>query len=254
MPIILSEEKTWPPEVIRILEKNHDVIYAWEALDLGISSEKVSAHLYDKAHEEILNSLAPYNLKGYHCTCLTDREIDYIRKNGMSLQNLKTLEVRLSNLIQDNLITKEHAISFKNKNQSDDDNRAGLLWFLFDPPNTTDEDGIRCFFSQWGGEALYNSHEDDPVTGPLIKNIGHPCLIEADVPISSLSPHSFLTDKIIKIYLKNRGLPITEPCELEAYAERDIPAENIVRVLVFPDKDFILLTGCDVWEEPLTTR
>src|ERR1700676_2031123 len=46
--------------------------------------------------------------------------------------------------------------------------------------------GVGRFFRYWGGEALYNSHQDHAVRGPLLESIGTPCVIQADIPISNL--------------------------------------------------------------------
>ena len=126
-----------------------------------------------------------------------------------------------------------------------------MLWFCFFEPKIAGEDGIERFFRSWGGEALYNSHERDPETGPVLKRIGTPCIVEAEVPISSLSK-SWLTEKMARIFLKKRGLITRECCDFESYADTEIPPETIRKVIKFPEPEFLRLTDCENWDTPLT--
>ena len=109
------------------------------------------------------------------------------------------------------------------------------------------EGGIGRFFRHWGGEALYNSHEEDQITSPVLSRIGTPCLVEADVPIASLKRHEGLAFKIVRRFLISRGYNTTEPIEYEGYINHPLPAKNIKRVIHFPDPDFCSLTGCSEW-------
>ncbi len=45
------------------------------------------------------------------------------------------------------------------------------------------EGAVGRLFRSWGGEALYNSHEDDLETGPLLRRIGTPCIWIVVLPI-----------------------------------------------------------------------
>jgi hypothetical protein len=103
----------------------------------------------------------------------------------------------------------------------------------------------------WGGEALYNSHDRDPVTGSVLARVGTPCLIEADVPIASMKGPSFLDMKVARQFLMRRGLQSSEPVEHEDRAVEAIPAQNIKRIIRYPERDFIELTRCDRWRKLL---
>lgn len=60
-----------------------------------------------------------------------------------------------------------------------------------------------------------NSHEDDPVTSPILRAIGTPCLIEADVPVASLAPGACLAMKLVRTYLISCSGPITSNAGLD---------------------------------------
>lgn len=249
--IIIEDESTWPNELIECLERNYNVFHGWEARRADLPSNFVDGPMYDLAYEDLRDTLNQFSVKGYHCTRLTDIEMAEISGNGMSLQDGETLTARISRVLTDGLITEAVASRLSNEHQANEEYRAKMLWFCFFPPHIADESGIERFFRSWGGEALYNSHEDDEETGVSLSRIGTPCLIEVDVPIMSLSSHCSITSIISRVFVKNRGLETPEECESEGYAVVAIPKENIKRIIRFPSEDFIALTKCDQWDEPI---
>jgi hypothetical protein len=126
-----------------------------------------------------------------------------------------------------------------------------MVWFCFFRPGDAGESGIVRFFRHWGGEALYNSHEDDAITSPALRRIGTPSIVEADVPIASLEPNGGLASKVVRRFLITRGLRTVEPTDHEDRIKRSLSAENVRRVIRYPDPDFVALTGCDRWRTSL---
>ena len=169
----------------------------------------------------------------------------------MQPPDLQVLQDRIRRMQVDNLLEDEIAERLIEENQADDSNRKGMIWFCFFEPRIAGQSGIERFFRCWGGEALYNSHEDDRQTGRALRLIGRPCLIEADVPISSFGPTTYLGDKVVRRYLLNHGYDAGEEWEHEDRAHGPIPAANIVRFVFHGEPEFALLTGCDSWEPPL---
>jgi hypothetical protein len=85
----------------------------------------------------------------------------------------------------------------------------------------------------------------------MLASIGIPCLVEADVPIASLAVHGGIASKMVRQFLINREVEIREPVEHEDRAVHPIPAQSIRRIIQFPEPDFIALTRCDTWTQPL---
>src|SRR5206468_12583890 len=80
------------------------------------------------------------------------------------------------------------------------------------PPASTLFPYTTLFRSNWGGEALYNSHDNDLETDPVLKIIGVPCLVEAVVPIASLR-HVGAALKLALRFLVSRGFETKERLE-----------------------------------------
>jgi len=244
----LTNLSTWPLNILSHLDKNHSLYLGWES---GI--KRPPAFAYDIAINELKELVrnSGCTMHGYHCTRLTEAEIQTILGSGMSLPNLTMLHKRIADVAAAGILDDSVAIRLMNNNQANDANRAGMIWFCFFPPRIAGQRGIERFFRSWGGEALYNSHEDKPITGPALTKIGVPCIIEALVPIECLPRHSWLETKLILRFLISRGFETGEDLDHEDRVGNPIPAENIIRIIRFPDADFISLTGCSEWKPPL---
>lgn len=166
----------------------------------------------------------------------------------MVRQNSASLNARIDILLNQKLVNNEVSQSLKSLNQSDDSNRANMLWFCFFEPFLAGESGIGRFFRSWGGEALYNSHEDNPITGTVLRKIGLPCIIKALVPIASMTDSKFPDGAMVRTLMSRLGHRIKIPVEHEGYSTQNISAKNIIEIIEHPSARFNELTKCKEWE------
>lgn len=241
--IVISDRSTWPTRLLRFLEANLSSFGGWECTCCNGST----ASEYDSMVAEFRDMLRGYSLLGYHCTRLTNEEIDEIRTSGMHLQNADSLSARIGRLQQNNVISRENAERLRARNQAGESNRRNMLWFCFFEPYLAGENGIGRLFRSWGGEALYNSHEDDAVTGPALRNIGVPCIVKANIPISSLQQSSFPDGAMVRVLLADLGHELRIPVEHEGFTTQNIPAKEILEVFEYPSREFTELSQCDTW-------
>jgi hypothetical protein len=247
----LHDRTTWPDDLIQQLERDRAVFEGWELRRIGAPGARpVSGPDYDGALARLRAVLRNYALHGYHCTRITPGEIAHILSAGMHLPNEMVLRQRIETLRESGLVDAGTAADLIAENQAAETNRAGRIWFCFFPPRLAGESGISSLLRYWGGEALYNSHDEHPLRGPLLARLGTPCLVEANVPITNLRGPGFLDIKIARQFLIWNGLQTTETVDHEDCAVRPLTAANILRIIEFPDRDFITLTGCDNWRKP----
>lgn len=244
--IDLDQPATWPRALCAYLEDHDELFLRWEN-----KQGDVSAQMFDKAIVGLSNVLRPYEIIGWHCTRLTDMEINEISHNGMGLPDEAMLARRIDAVVEANGLPLDVARLLKSRNQADEDNRAGMVWFCFYPPRKAGEGGIGRFFRHWGGEALYNLHETDSVSSPAISCIGTPCLVEANVPIVFLAKHSGPELNVARRFLISRGELAHASTDYDGRIVVRLPAENIRRIVRFPDPDFLKLTGCSEWVRPI---
>lgn len=249
MPEVLNidDTDTWPDELNHFLSENEDLIIGWEC----DAPKTTSAIQFDQMIYSMRKILKKYSLLGYHCTKLTDSEITHIQAHGMSLQDKGSLCVRIDELLTQELITNAVAERLRNENQADEEYRKNMLWFCFYPLYLAEQDGIERFFRSWGGEALYNSHENDLETGKILLTIGTPCIIEAIVSMQNIDDCFLPEQHIYRVYLKGKGHSITEPTGYEAFSIANLAPECILRIIKYPEKRFIELTKYNEWDELL---
>lgn len=248
MTALIDQEASdsWPHDLRSYLDQHQDVLLDWET-----GPSRGAARKYDLAISGLETVLRRYALVGWHCTRLTEDEIAGIRSRGMQLPDVAMLHRRVDAVVEAGLLTGKFADRLKAEHQAANPWRSGRIWFCFYPPRHSGESGIERFFRHWGGEALYNSHEDDPETGAAISTIGLPCLVEALVPIASLEPQGFLPIKIARRYLVGRGHRTVESVDHDGAVTYPLPATNIRSVIPFPSLEFLALTGCDKWRRPI---
>ena len=169
----LYDTKTWPDDLLKQLERDRTIFEGWELQRIGVPTKRrISGPDYDRALHRLRAVLNNYTLHGYHCTRLTSGEIAHIRLAGMQLPNETILRRRIEMLRDTGLIDTSTAADLIAENQGAETNRAGRIWFCFFPPRLDGEIGISSLLRYWGGEALYNSHDDHPVRGPLLASLG----------------------------------------------------------------------------------
>jgi len=254
--IYIDDELTWPAELYNFLSSNLDALRDWEVQQTEnkkqLSHERILqlVKAYDNVIKGLRKILDNYYLHGYHCTRLTELEIREIGSNGMSLPNVDSLSRRIRLLQNENTITSKVAELLLSDNQAGDGNRANMIWFCFFKPYIGGQLGIQRFFKSWGGEALYNSHERNPLTGTLLNGIGNPCVVEAKVPISKMEGPG-LAIKIAKQFMINKGIANKERTDHEGYINSFLPAGYIMKIHKFPEYGFIELTKCNLWNYKL---
>jgi hypothetical protein len=244
--IELERVETWPTDLLAYLSTHYEVFLRWEA-----DQDRPDAATYDEAVYGLIDVLQPYALVGWHCTRLTGHETAKIIAEGMELPNAEMLTRRIEAATDQGLLSAIVAERIKAKNQAHEPNRAGMIWFCFFPPSVGGEHGIGDLLRFWGGEALYNSHDQHPENSQALRAVGTPSIIEAEIPIAFLGRNAGLAFKIVRRYLIHRGYETREPCDHEDRIRQVLPATCVRRIHPFPEPGFLELSGCEDWHEPL---
>lgn len=98
-------------------------------------------------------------------------------------------------------------------------------------------------------EALYNSHEADLVASPALRAIGAPALIEADVPLALLGSPVGTVSSVARRSVVSRGCATGAHVEHEDSIVQPLSATRIRRVIRYPERAFLKLSGSGGWRE-----
>jgi len=104
--MILHDETTWPQDVKHFLQTKGQPLLDRELMMID-QPNSYNAYQYDSAHNAFTAILINHVLENaFHCTRLTDEEIDQIKAQGMQLPNLQKLTDRVHRLKETGLITE----------------------------------------------------------------------------------------------------------------------------------------------------
>ncbi|WDK51148.1 hypothetical protein JH308_07650 [Xanthomonas campestris pv. campestris] len=235
----LSQPNSWPKELRRVIDDLRPVFLAWEQDHL----EK-SASTFDGAMKQLGDALRPFAIRGFHFTRLTENEAADIRTGGLKVLSPALVARRVAAQVAHGSLTSEQAAQLLKTNQVRDANRGGRIWFCFYPPAEAVKSGVKPLLEHWGGEALYNINAKDPVLGPLLRSIGRPALVQAQVPTTYLHNIFGLATAAYQADLADQGYELEDtPGRFEDYSRLDLEPPQIEHVFLHPDADFIQLTG-----------
>jgi hypothetical protein len=92
----LANLSTWPLEILSHLDKNHNMYLGWESGRNHPPATEYDATIYELKD---LVRASDYTMRGYHCTRLTEAEIQTILASGMSLPNQAMLHKRIADAV-----------------------------------------------------------------------------------------------------------------------------------------------------------
>ena len=247
--IRLDAEDTWPAPLRSLLNSNLPMLGAYERARAEWDArmvEDVMARLmpspdpYRVYRETVLaeceSIMRNVDLVGYHCTRLREREIEDVRHNGLRSSSPELLQKRVDDAVSDGLLSAIIAEQLHANHQAGHEYRRGMIWFVFDETSLQCESGVERLFRSWGGEALYNSHEKDPETGPALRSIGEPCIVEAAIPTSGINVP--VEERVMGAYLERRGISTMYGAGMEGYVRTNVPVDRILRVIRRDDPAF----------------
>lgn len=259
-PLIISldNEASWPSELLALLEQKFPALQAYEnnrrQIDQQTEKDLVlrfnpPSNPYHSIRDEVLTALWPHSLIGYHCTRLHQDEILSVREGGLQPLSLELLQSRIKRRVEASDISSDTAERLLIDHQAQESNRSGMIWLIFSCELLHSELGVGRFFRSWGGEALYNSHEDDEKTGLILRSLGVPCIVEAAVPISEIRTSFPIEEKFLQVYLHHRSVNTGHDSEMEGYITMNLLPSHISRIIQVHEPEFVQLTSCDTWRE-----
>lgn len=261
--LALDDEATWPQQLLQILEKGVPVLRAFCEEDarverLGRDDLILRINPPDNPHRQGKNdvlvaarrALAGLSIVGWHCTRLCDDEVKNLKRDGMYTLTPETLAARVTRRVQAGDLSKVAGATFASSHKADDEHRQ-MLWFIFSKNLLRCEFGVRRLFTSWGGEALYICHEEDGHTGPVLRSIGKPCIVEAEIPIEIIDAHWEPEEWVARPFFHRRGINDGHDPERDGHIYHAIGPESIRRVISFDEPDFESLTGATKWRRPL---
>ncbi len=261
VPGIVDYERpdTWPRTLTALFDahaeilKNHgreehriNMLSFEERLSVQNRCEDQHNHIVRRADE----ILASEQLLGFHCTRLADDEIADVWAHGLRLLSADFLQERIHCRIEAGDMPESLGLRLWKERRTGNDNHPGRIWFINMRSRLKLKGAVQWLFRSWGGEALSINHGDDPETGPLLCQIGTPCIWIAALPISQCGVRN-MGERFVWAYLAHRGAATGNGPDLQISLLEPLPPDSIINVVRYDDPAFEMLTGCSTWRDPI---
>lgn len=248
----IEDPLTWPEALCKLLTNSKAVLSGYEA-SMREAEGEPGGRFRSRANEiagrrrEVVEKanriVAVTRILGFHCTRLLPYEVESVWQEGLKLSSREFLRDRIERAVKENHLRRALAKAFLEKNQADNPNRRGSVGFVNARSLLKKASRVHRFFEFWGGESLYNSHEDDHITGPVLKRIGEPHVVVAALPATVLHTGPELGEPFINAFLRSVGLRTRGYAEFESHVTQPVSKEQILAVIGSSDWRFTLLTG-----------
>jgi hypothetical protein len=211
--ILLDGIDTWPQSLRDLLNSERDLIRSYLQEEKRIHDlvegdvlirlrPPKNPHLlrWNSIVETIRQLIRDYSIIGFHCTRLTETEIQGIRANGLRPLSPAFTQQRIERLVQEGRISPAAAQALIERNESSASNRAGHVCFFHCLSTLRDASGLYRLFRSWGGEAVYYHHEEDSPAREELRRIGTPCIVVGSLRRCDISPIRSLEERIIRVW------------------------------------------------------
>lgn len=193
---------------------------------------------------------------GYHCTRLTDHEIQNIKSSGLKILTPDLIELRLRTVLEHGILSAEaheyisNSPMLKSSTSGEYGKRTGMIWFCPNQETLSEIHAVYRLFRSWGGEALYNGHEEDEKISPHLRSIGVPCIAKGGMPFSEVeSFSSSYAKRFISRFISDEVEYPEPPYSFDMYIKRDLTPAEILEVIKISDPQFEQLTEYKNWPE-----
>ncbi|MCH9023645.1 MAG: hypothetical protein IID32_12920 [Planctomycetes bacterium] len=263
VPGIVDYERpdTWPRTLTALFDAHSETLesHGREQHRISmLSSEEGqwARNRYKDQHDHIAQRaneiLGDERLLGFHCTRLANDEIADVRARGLHLPSADFLHERICRRIETGDIPESLGTQLLDKHQAGDQSRQGCLCYVNMRSVLKSKGAVGRLFRSWGGEALYNSHEADIETGPLLRRIGTPCIWIVVLPIGQGAvTWRNVGERFVRAYLAHRGAATGNGANIETRLFEPLPPDSIINVVRYDDPAFEKLTGRSTWREPI---
>jgi hypothetical protein len=258
-------EKTWPEALLRELDASRESLAAFQIerarIDRAAYDDvvlRVYRHqnphesTWDTAPSSATHATASGFLLGFHATRLMDHEMEEIRTYGLRLCSIELLQHRLAAAQSVRRLTAIQVEKLLARHQAVEANRIGRTAFVFTRGQLKSDSDFGRLFRSWGGEALYNSHENDDETGPILASLGIPCIVVAAVKVADVEPRFKIGHRLIDVWCAHRNIRTELGEQFGGVVRAPTPAKNIMRIVKFGDPEFVELTNHNKWRRPLS--
>ncbi len=211
--IIIDQHVSWPKALTFLLTESKEILLRFLNEEKSIDEAAVEdvilrvqrpnnkyQYEWDCILEKVKRIINKCMFIGFHCTRLTEIEVNDILQNGLSPLNEDLLSLKLGVLLAENLIDQNEFDKMLLNKKIGDEGRRNLVFTFHELKTLTDESGLKRLFRCWGGEYFYFGKEEDDDFKSKYFNIGNATILLTSHPYEDFQDRD-IELKIIKNFL-----------------------------------------------------
>jgi hypothetical protein len=267
--IDIEMESTWPREFMAEIQRHRPLVLDYQReraridkimqsddLEARFSSPPSNRHKpeYASLASRLDKMLTHHRLVGYHCTCLSSREIASIKAEGMRTLSAELIQEKFQGAVRDGYLTRGTAdLLLRHKYlvaamNDESGHRTGMTWFCANRSTLTLASHVCNLFRYWGGEATRGGPAGHPEILQEIVEIGTPCIVKCAIPVMDSRRHY---DNYAEHFLSSsvaNELEYPEPSGMfNFHVTVAVTFENVLKVIEYEDSEFEELTRSKSW-------
>lgn len=263
MCLEIEDMDTWPKEFLKLATSNKKLILSYhkalKKIDNACEEDVMKRFLlpkniylneYEKLLAELNAILIDYNLIGYHCTKLTELEINDIKYNGLKVLSSDLITKRFCLAERQGFISSEDASNFLKSTELESvlnhkqGVREGTLWFCSNRSTLREPGMVQSFFEFWGGEAVRRNYKIQEQGMMQLKRIGNPCVVKCSIPFKDIKNVLREYAEYLVSYFISKDIENPEPsAKFDIRIARDLDASEIENIFDISNPNFEKLTG-----------
>lgn len=253
--ILLSSPYSWPEPILSFFIKNSSSIskYYEEMNRIDkLAEKKVYLRIkrppnkhqteFDHLQYQLDKIINDFKVISFHCTRLTKEEQEDLLKNGLNPLSPNLIIKQIEQIRKQNLISDEIYEQIKNNNNSNDDNRKGMVWFFHFEQELNHPNGVYELLGKWGGESVYRNFDDNEAVLLKIQKIGEPCIVISLLPAKEVVTFGSVVERMLQIWNNRDDLWIGY--DADTSISHIVEVKHIIR---YSDPLFEQLTRVSKW-------
>jgi len=267
--IDIEDQNTWPVQILAELDLHFDVLHKNALAEMHINKLcEIDAHYQRNRPDPIharhridvlgrLNAwLQPHCIDAFHCTRLTDFEIEDVRLSGLNTLELDFALNRITRLENKGMMPASVAEKLRSKNAISNrhGDRLTQVCFMLSRHSLKSEEDIGALLSQWGGEALYWAYESDPEVSAVLRSVGTPCIVQAQIPVPMLENYDSVEEMLLSKFLASRDAAFANVHPHVGRIRSPLAPEQIKAIHSLGEPDFESMTDHQKWRRKLVFR
>lgn len=180
--------------------------------------------------EHIMGLMEVRTIRDWHYTRQTDAEIDALRRGGIYLSSLNSIQTRFAAQAATGAFTQEVAdclFADSPYQSAQIASRSDKFWMISHPVEINDS-GVKPLLASWGGESAYFWQRNTELKD-MLKRIGQPLVLEIAMPLVH-SRHSYSAAvAVIATYGRMLGCQ-PDAHSFDLYTQQPLGREHIIAI------------------------